>query len=138
MSAEQYLGHAAGSLYLGINGKTQQDNGVWTTVYASQPVIDETGKVTDPNPANLAKILTISEDGSTARTDLLMQKSDGKNPEVTDALYTVKTDANGTPVSEQYNVAANGKIYALSTDSIMYLNGYNNRVQTRPNYIEMM
>lgn len=136
MSAEQYLGHAAGSLYLGINGKTQQDNGVWTTVYASQPVIDETGKVTDPNPANLAKILTISEDGSTARTDLLMQKSDGKNPEVTDALYTVKTDANGTPVSEQYNVAANGKIYALSTDSIMYLNGYNNRVQTRPNYIE--
>lgn len=136
MSAEQYLGHAAGSLYLGINGKTQQDNGVWTTVYASQPVIDETGKVTDPNPANLAKILTISEDGSTARTDLLMQKSDGKNPEVTDALYTVKTDANGTPVSEQYNVAANGKIYALSKDSIMYLNGYNNRVQTRPNYIE--
>ena len=99
-------------------------------------MIDETGKVTDPNPANLAKILTISEDGSTARTDLLMQKSDGKNPEVTDALYTVKTDANGTPVSEQYNVAANGKIYALSTDSIMYLNGYNNRVQTRPNYIE--
>lgn len=137
LSPEQYLGHAGGSLYLGINGKTQQENGVWNTVYATQPVVDETGNVTEPKPSYLAKILTISEDGTSSRTDLLMQTADGKNPEVTTPLYTVTpAEEGGVPVTGEYTPAVNSKIYTLAPDSIMYLNGYNNRVQTRPNYIE--
>jgi hypothetical protein len=137
LTPEQYLGHAGGSLYLGINGKTQQENGVWNTVYATQPVVDETGNVTEPNPSYLAKILTISEDGTSSRTDLLMQTADGKNPEVTTPLYTVTpAEEGGVPVTGEYTPAVNSKIYTLAPDSIMYLNGYNNRVQTRPNYIE--
>lgn len=137
LSPEQYLGHAGGSLYLGINGKTQQENGVWNTVYATQPVVDETGNVTEPKPSYLAKILTISEDGTSSRTDLLMQTADGKNPEVTTPLYTVTpAEEGGVPVTGEYTPAVNSKIYTLTPDSIMYLNGYNNRVQTRPNYIE--
>ena len=32
LSADQYLQHAGGSLYLGINGQTQKTNGAWTEV----------------------------------------------------------------------------------------------------------
>ena len=135
VSAEQYLGHS-NSLYLGINGKTQMQNGIWHTVYESQPAFDETGKVTSPNPTYLAKVLTISADGSTERTNQLLQKSDNKNPEFTNPLYEVITNEDTTPGSAEYSKPANATIYSLATDSIMYINGYNNRMEARPTYIE--
>lgn len=135
LSAADYLSHVKGSLYLGINGKTQKENGVWTTVYATQPTIDADGTVTSPNPSSIAKVLTISTDGTSARTDLLLQKSEGKNPEVTTPVYTV-ADNNGTKTAQEYTVAAGSKLYELSADSIFYTNGYNNRVSVRPQYIQ--
>ena len=131
VTAEQYLGHS-NSLYLGINGETQKSK-VWSTVYTEEPVYD--GDTLTSKPFTLARVLTISENGTTSRTDQLLQKADNKNPVYTGDLYQI-TDNNGVSGSAIYQKPASATIYSLSTDSIMYINGYNNRVQTRPNYIE--
>ena len=62
MTAQQYLSHTSGSLYLGINGKTQTNNRVWKTIYDSEIQLDATGNITtDPVPAErkLAKVLSV-------------------------------------------------------------------------------
>lgn len=131
LSAAQYLGHAGGSLYLGINGKTQKDNGVWTTVYTSAPVIEEDGSVSSPNPTYLAKILTISNNATTTKTDEILEKAANKNPVVNDALYIVENKAATTLTKP-----ANAVYYELKSDSVLYTSGYNSRAGARPSYIE--
>lgn len=127
VTASQYLQHANGSLYLGINGKTQKENGRWDTVYETNAgIITPEATGTDPTapaqPMSLAKILTISTDGSSTRTNDLLAGND--------AAGTLYDDA-GTPIT----VSTNQRYFKLKADSIFSLNGYNNRVGIKPTYI---
>lgn len=122
MSAESYLSHASGSLYLGINGKTQRENGVWIDVAETDPA--GAGYVAPTDPIKLAKILTITTDGSKTKTTELLTGC----TEYTTPLY----DANQGNVLD----TTGSTVYELKETSIMYQKGYNSRVNVRPKYIQ--
>lgn len=122
MSADSYLSHATGSLYLGINGKTQRENGVWIDVAETDPAT--VGEGTPLETFKLAKILTITTDGSKGKTTELLTGC----PEYITPLY----DANQGNVLD----TTGSTVYELEDTSIMYLKGYNSRVNVRPKYIQ--
>ena len=119
MSATDYLSHAAGSLYLGINGEVQRDN-AWEEVYETDPVADPSAQ-----PVKLAKILTITN-GTNDKTTALLQGCPVV-PAGTTLYDIVGAEIDRTDASVSY--------YELDAASIMYTKGYNNRVGIRPKYI---
>lgn len=124
LSADQYLQHASGSLYLGINGQTQKENGVWTNVYESDPTASASdGTANAAQPMSMAKILTISVNGTTTRTTKLLE---GNDPAV--GIY----GQDGTAIADSETT----KYYKLNAESTFYKNGYNNRVGIRPTYMQ--
>ncbi|QWT53222.1 DUF5057 domain-containing protein [Eubacterium sp. MSJ-33] len=138
MSASDYLSHASGSLYLGINGKTQLNNGVWKNVYDSAIQLDETGNIiTTPVPAEqkLAKVLSVgvNETAYQKTTDILAGNTElppGTN------LYQIVTAEDGTK-SVQTDTSTGKKVfYKREDNSIFSTHGYNARTEKRPNYIE--
>ena len=138
MTASDYLSHASGSLYLGINGKTQLNNGVWKNVYDSEIQLDETGNIiTTPVPAEqkLAKVLSvgINETAYQKTTDILAGNTalpDGTN------LYQIVTAEDGTK-SVQTDTSTDKKVfYKMVDNSIFRTYGYNARADKHPNYIE--
>lgn len=122
LSADQYLQHAGGSLYLGINGQTQKTNGAWTEVYESDPTASASDG-SSAQPMSMAKILTIGVNTTYTKTDALL----AGNPSAT-GLYA----ADGSAIAD----TATSKYYKLDANSIFYKNGYNNRVGVRPTYIQ--
>lgn len=122
LSADQYLQHAGGSLYLGINGQTQKTNGAWTEVYESDPTASASDG-SSAQPMSMAKILTIGVNTTYTKTDALL----AGNPSAT-GLYA----ADGSVIAD----TATSKYYKLDANSIFYKNGYNNRVGVRPTYIQ--
>ena len=138
MSASDYLSHASGSLYLGINGKTQLNNGVWKNVYDSEIQLDETGNIiTTPVPAEqkLAKVLSVGMNETVYQktTDILAGNT--KLPDGT-KLYQIVTAEDGTK-SVQADTSTDKKVfYKREDNSIFSTHGYNARTEKRPNYIE--
>lgn len=139
MSAQAYLSHASGSLYLGINGKTQNNNGVWKSVYDSEIQLDADGNITtDPVPAEqkIAKVLSVGlqETAYQKTTDILAGNDElaaGTN------LYQIVTADDGTKSVQTVTSAPDKKvIYKMNENSIMYKYGYNARTATYPAYIE--
>lgn len=118
LEASDYLSHTGGSLYLGINGKTQMS--VWGSVYETDPVTDTTAP-----PMSMARILTVTQDGSTDRTDKLLTG----NTAVSGGIYT----QDGT---ELVTNATSVRYYKMADDSIMSKNGYNARTVTKPVYFQ--
>ena len=138
MTASDYLSHASGSLYLGINGKTQLNNGVWKNVYDSEIQLDETGNIiTTPVPAEqkLAKVLSVgvNETAYQKTTDILAGNTEllpGTN------LYQIVTAEDGTK-SVQTDTSTGKKVfYKMEDNSIFRTYGYNARADKHPNYIE--
>lgn len=122
ISATEYLSHTSGSLYLGINGKTQSDNGVWVDVSDTDPAT--VGEGTPLETFKLAKILTITTNGSKAKTTDLLTDCDVHTDTLYDAIQGNVLDTTGSTV------------YELKDASIMYQKGYNSRVIARPKYIQ--
>lgn len=118
LEASDYLSHTGGSLYLGINGKTQTS--VWGSVYETDPVTDITA-----SPMSMARILTVTQDGSTDRTDKLLTG----NTAVSGGIYA----QDGT---ELVTNATSVRYYKMADDSIMSKNGYNARTVTKPVYFQ--
>lgn len=122
MTAEQYLQHAGGSLYLGINGQTQKENGIWKPVYESDPTASASDG-SSAQPMSMAKILTISVNTTYTKTDALL----AGNPSATGIYSDGGAELTDTATSRHYKLDANSNFYK---------NGYNNRVNVRPTYIE--
>ena len=118
-SAGKYLSHND-SLYLGINGQTQVNNGVWFSVYASDPTVEGASK----DSSHMARILTITEDTSAGKTQALLKGMQ----EVTE-LY----DESGNLVE---GLSTKTKFYEMSDGSLLQTYAYNNRVKVKPKYIQ--
>ena len=131
MTADEYLSHTGNSLYLGINGKTQLNNGVWESVYETQPTVDADGNVTGAAEQYLAKILTVTKTAGDA-TSMTNGILDG-NSAITD-LYQVVNNADGTKTVQQRQTTSS--VYKLDPASILYTKGYNARTERRPGYIQ--
>lgn len=116
LSAEQYLSHTSGSLYLGINGTTQSAR--WTKVYETSPVDDTTAQM------SMARILTITQNATTTKTDALL---DGN--QASPVIY----GGDGVQLSEE---AAKVRYYKRTPDTLLDKYGYNARTKTKPVYIE--
>lgn len=138
MTAQQYLSHTSGSLYLGINGKTQTNNGVWKTIYDSEIQLDATGNITtDPVPAErkLAKVLSIGlNETDFKKTKGILEGNQELDP--TKNLYEIVTSENGEKSVQTLTSSANSILYQVDSNSIMYKYGYNARTKTYPAYIE--
>lgn len=116
LAASDYLAHN-GSLYLGINGQTQSSK--WKSVYEGDPTADPTLQ-----PVSMAKILTVSQSGSsTTKTDALLE-GNTLNP----SLYMED--------GSQLVADAGVRFYHRDSGSSMDLNGYNARKNTKPMYFE--
>ena len=149
ISAQEYLSHTKGSLYLGINGKKQSDNGIWSKVYPSEVqfedvkqdgtdiVIDK--KIVSPEPAgDLAKVLTIgTSESDNAKTKALLGIGDTTQcTEVTTSLYGVKgTGLDQSSVQLTPSQDTNQKYYKLDAGSTFRTLAYNKRSKTYPDYI---
>lgn len=121
VNAEQFLSHKGGSLYLGINGTKNFNNGKWKTI------IDDTNP-DDVKKYNMSKFLVVSANGANAMTTDLFTGAD-----VVDVATTVLKNEDGTPLA--------GTIYDIKTadpasNSLLYDYGYNKRY-TVPEYVEL-
>lgn len=149
ISAQEYLSHTKGSLYLGINGKKQSDNGIWSKVYPSEVQFEEVKqdgtdividkKIVSPEPAgDLAKVLTIgTSESDNAKTKALLGIGDSTQcTEVTTPLYGVKgTGLDQSSVQLVPSPDTNQKYYKLETGSTFKTLAYNKRSKTSPDYI---
>lgn len=149
ISAQEYLSHTKGSLYLGINGKKQSDNGIWSKVYPSEVQFEEVKqdgtdividkKIVSPEPAgDLAKVLTIgTSESDNAKTKALLGIGDNAQcTEVTTSLYGVRgTGLDQSSVQLIPSQDANQKYYKLEAGSTFRALAYNKRSKTYPDYI---
>ena len=109
----------------------QLNNGVWESVYETQPTVDADGNVTGAAEQYLAKILTVTKTAGDA-TSMTNGILDG-NSAITD-LYQVVNNADGTKTVQQRQTTSS--VYKLDPASILYTKGYNARTERRPGYIQ--
>ncbi|MBQ9233993.1 MAG: hypothetical protein IJ167_08175, partial [Lachnospiraceae bacterium] len=104
-STTEFLAHQNGSMYLGINGRTQQSKGKWVTVEKT----DADGAV--ESTKNIARFLVLSSTGtstSSMKTELLPASVTGSEFDTTDYHVQGTTEPFALPAgstSKLYNVS---------------------------------
>ena len=117
----QFLAHKEGSMYLGINGRTQNSKGKWTTL-----VKDEDTKL-------MAKFLILSSSGTSTSS----MKSDLFSTSFTTANEFDPTGYHANGAVDEYAVPTeiNSKLYSISGTVIE--NGIYNGKYTTPDVIQL-
>lgn len=115
LSAEDFLAHKSGSMYLGING-TQKSKTNWVTL------IDDETNPEEPADYKMAKFLTISASGSSTMTDKLLDST-----KIIDNTTTKLKYGDGSPLT--------GVVYDIK-DTLVATSAYNRRYNV-PDYVEL-